>query len=434
MKEKNAQRAGFEPARGDPIRFQVELLNHSDIAAAARKSARRVNKNDNEKSSLHPGCAMSVVSSQCLVLGVKTLGLILIYYVFSITLTFYNRWMSKTYGIPLFMTIVHLVLKFVLAWSIRWCCKCSRETQPVLLPWFTYAVSVVPTAIMSALDIGISNWGLEFITTALYSMTKSSAIIFILIFAVAFRLEKPRLLQIAVILCISIGLVMFTFRSTQFDGTGFVLVLIASVIGGIRWNLAQILTQSNKLKLTNPIDVIYHLQPVMILTLLPIAVALEGTHVSLSYHFLGATPMTGAALPSLLLLLGALLAFGLAFSEYLLLSHTSSIALSVSGIFKEIIIMLTDIKAEGVSYSALNIGGGVICLLGIAFHVVLKSQTVDEGKKGGGNGALKHLGRKKRSKRTEDTIQLMNMNHANDSDSDGIVVFDSIHNRTVREK
>ena len=103
--------------------------------------------------------------------------------------------------------------------------------------------------------------------------------------------------------------------------------------------------------------------------------------------------MTGAALPSLLLLLGALLAFGLAFSEYLLLSHTSSIALSVSGIFKvcrvfslfrphyfflqEIIIMLTDIKAEGVSYSALNIGGGVICLLGIAFHVVLKSQTVD---------------------------------------------------------
>ena len=31
--KKNTLRAGFEPARGDPIGFQVQRLNHSAIAA-----------------------------------------------------------------------------------------------------------------------------------------------------------------------------------------------------------------------------------------------------------------------------------------------------------------------------------------------------------------------------------------------------------------
>ena len=31
--EKKTLRAGFEPARGDPIGFQVQRLNHSAIAA-----------------------------------------------------------------------------------------------------------------------------------------------------------------------------------------------------------------------------------------------------------------------------------------------------------------------------------------------------------------------------------------------------------------
>ena len=34
--QKGTLRAGFEPARGDPIRFRVQRLNHSAIAAAIK--------------------------------------------------------------------------------------------------------------------------------------------------------------------------------------------------------------------------------------------------------------------------------------------------------------------------------------------------------------------------------------------------------------
>lgn len=46
-----------------------------------------------------------------------------------------------------------------------------------------------------------------------------------------------------VIVLIAGGLFMFTYKSTQFNTKGFILVLIASFLGGIRWTLTQILTQ-----------------------------------------------------------------------------------------------------------------------------------------------------------------------------------------------
>ena len=48
-------------------------------------------------------------------------------------------------------------------------------------------------------------------------------------------------------LLIAVGLFMFTYESTQFNLEGFIMVLAASVIGGLRWSLAQILTQKKEL-------------------------------------------------------------------------------------------------------------------------------------------------------------------------------------------
>ena len=46
---------------------------------------------------------------------------------------------------------------------------------------------------------------------------------------------------------ISLGLFMFTYKSTSFNLFGFILVMSASAIGGLRWVLAQILLQRESL-------------------------------------------------------------------------------------------------------------------------------------------------------------------------------------------
>ncbi len=56
--------------------------------------------------------------------------------------------------------------------------------------WSDYLSRVAAVAVFSALDIGLSQWSFEFITVALYTMTKTTSVLFILFFALLFGLER----------------------------------------------------------------------------------------------------------------------------------------------------------------------------------------------------------------------------------------------------
>uniref|UniRef100_A0A672M526 Collagen alpha-1(XX) chain-like n=1 Tax=Sinocyclocheilus grahami TaxID=75366 RepID=A0A672M526_SINGR len=208
--------------------------------------------------------------------ALRSVGLVLFYYVFSIGITFYNKWLMKDFHFPLFMTLVHLVIIFCFSTLTRFAMQCWMGKPRVTLPWKVYLSKVGPTALATALDIGLSNWSFLFITISLYTMTKSSAVLFILFFSLVFKLEVPNPFLILVVLLITSGLFMFTLKSTQFNLEGFIMVLLASFIGGIRWTLTQVLMQKAELGLQNPIDTMYHLQPLMFLGLFPLFLLNEG--------------------------------------------------------------------------------------------------------------------------------------------------------------
>ncbi|CAI9556407.1 unnamed protein product, partial [Staurois parvus] len=71
--------------------------------------------------------------------------------------------------------------------------------------------------------------------------------------------------------------------------------------------------------------------------------------------------------------LGGLLAFGLGYSEFLLVSKTSSLTLSIAGIFKELCILLMATHLLGDKMSLLNWLGFAVCISGIALHVALRT-------------------------------------------------------------
>ncbi|OXB57611.1 hypothetical protein ASZ78_010573 [Callipepla squamata] len=167
-----------------------------------------------------------------------------------------------------------------------------------------------------------------------YTMTKSSAILFILLFSLLFKLEEMRVALVLVVVLIAGGLFMFTYKSTQFNTQGFMLVLCASFLGGVRWTLTQILMQKAELGLQNPIDIMFHLQPLMFLVLFPLFAVFEGLPLSISEKFFRFHEAEVLFCMVGKLLLGGILAFGLGFSEFLLVSRTSSLTLSIAGIFK----------------------------------------------------------------------------------------------------
>ncbi|XP_055343718.1 solute carrier family 35 member C2-like [Paramacrobiotus metropolitanus] len=317
-----------------------------------------------------------IFSKWFLIYAIKTVLLILLYYIFSIGLTFYQKKFIQIFEFPLSIVTGHFAIKFVLAALVRglWCLS-SGAKRPCM-PCGTFITRMGPPGVAAALDIGLSNWSLVFITISLYTMTKSSTIVFILIFALVLRLEKFKWSLLGVVILISCGLFLFTFESTQFNLFGFSLVMGASVLSGIRWTLSQVLTQKKDYNLSNPIDMIFHIQPWMFLSLLPFAVIFEGKTVleAQAFHNRDETIRT-----LLLTAGGGVAGFLMEVSEYVLLTHTSSITLSVSGITKEILQFALAYQYNGDKISPMNFVGLVICMGGVVFHVVLK--LIDQNRK-----------------------------------------------------
>ncbi|CAC5396332.1 SLC35C2 [Mytilus coruscus] len=315
----------------------------------------------------------SVCSCSFVKLAIKTLCLVIFYYTFSIGLTFYNQRFIHHFKIPLSLTMAHLVIKFILAGLCRCLLQVCTSKERVTLPWDINVKRIAPTGIASILDIALSNWSFEFITVSLYTMTKSTAVVFILGFSLCFRLEKPRWSLIFVVLFIAGGLFMFTFQSTQFDLEGFLMVFAASILSGLRWTLAQIVTQKHEIGLSNPLDLMFHIQPWMIVGLLPLSIAFEGELLSAKADFFRYSDVSLVLRNAGLVILGAVLAFFLEFSEFLLLANTSSLTLSIAGIFKEICTLYLAATVNGDKMTFLNGLGLVACLAGITLHVILKA-------------------------------------------------------------
>lgn len=113
--------------------------------------------------------------------GLRTVGLVLLYYVFSIGITFYNKWLMKVrtsmqlvvvvarldfsishgmggilvysvcfcfpqgFHYPLFMTLVHLGVNFCLSALTRRAMQCWTGKPRIILTWKDYLRKVAPT-------------------------------------------------------------------------------------------------------------------------------------------------------------------------------------------------------------------------------------------------------------------------------------------------
>ncbi|XP_015425854.1 PREDICTED: solute carrier family 35 member C2 isoform X2 [Myotis davidii] len=306
--------------------------------------------------------------------AVLTLGLVLLYYCFSIGITFYNKWLTKSFHFPLFMTMLHLAVIFLFSALSRALVQCSSHRARVVLSWTDYLRRVAPTALATALDVGLSNWSFLYITVSLYTMTKSSAVLFILIFSLIFKLEE-------------------LVRPQHPLSPSYPLRC------GRRWSWwSSSSPGASSCSPTSPRSSTWRALPWCWGPRSSVAFAGPSRRFSCRRRILGSrTPSTpcstcshscfSGSSPSLpylkdtglllwvlgSLFLGGILAFGLGFSEFLLVSRTSSLTLSIAGIFKEVCTLLLAAHLLGDQISLLNWLGFALCLSGISLHVALKA-------------------------------------------------------------
>ncbi|KAL6228683.1 hypothetical protein BDW75DRAFT_143287 [Aspergillus navahoensis] len=314
-------------------------------------------------------------------------GLILLWYFFSLAISIYNKWMfsrdendKEVFPFPLFTTSMHMLVQFTLSSLILFFIPSLRpqptpspspdtEPKPVLTQFF-YLTRLVPCGAATSLDIGLGNMSLKFITLTFLTMCKSSALAFVLIFAFVFRLETPSVKLIAIIATMTIGVVMMVAGETAFNAVGFVLIIASAFFSGFRWGLTQILLLRHPAT-ANPFSTLFFLTPVMFFSLLVIALAVEGpTEIITGLTALADAHGFGSGI--LLLIFPGVLAFCMISSEFALLKRSSVVTLSICGIFKEVV----TITAAGVIFhdklTAVNVTGLVVTIGSIASYNYMK--------------------------------------------------------------
>ena len=107
-----------------------------------------------------------IITMQLLKCGLlsRTLIFIALYYPLSVGLTFYNKWLLKSFKFPLFIVACHYCIKWLLAAIMRCCRRAIFETPSVNLQWKDRLFRIAPIGITASVDIGLSNWSLELIT------------------------------------------------------------------------------------------------------------------------------------------------------------------------------------------------------------------------------------------------------------------------------
>ncbi|KIO29626.1 hypothetical protein M407DRAFT_70185 [Tulasnella calospora MUT 4182] len=302
------------------------------------------------------------------------------WFAFATLLSMYNKWMfSPTYfnfPFPLFVTTMHMAMQFMLAASVRrlWPHVFNPPGRPTTEE---YIRKCMPCGVTTGLDIGLSNLSLRTITLSLYTMCKSSSLIFVLTFAFLFRLEKFSWRLVGVILLITSGVLLMVLSTDTPMAVGVMLVMAASAFGGLRWALTQLLLtgiERRTMGLNNPAATIFWLSPTMFVTLFTVAMFVEGPFPK-ALTDSGFFDTFGGSIKTIgFILLPGVIAFCMVMSEYYIIQRTGVVPMSIAGIFKEVTTILLSTWFFGDSISLVNWIGLVITFGGIIIFTHYKYQ------------------------------------------------------------
>ncbi|KAL2075969.1 hypothetical protein VTL71DRAFT_912 [Oculimacula yallundae] len=330
--------------------------------------------------------------------------LILMWYVFSLSISIYNKWMFDPkhldFHFPLFTTCFHMIVQFTLSSLVLFFLpqfrprydsisnphnthvsdadaqKHEEDLKKPLMTRMFYFTRIGPCGMATGLDIGLGNMSLKFITLTFYTMCKSSSLAFVLLFAFLFRLEVPSWRLVAIIFTMTLGVIMMVAGEVDFSVLGFILVISAAFFSGFRWGLTQILLLRNPAT-SNPFSSIFYLAPIMFVSLLIIAIPVEGFS-ALAEGFSILIDKKGPLLGPALLLFPGAIAFCMTASEFALLQRTSVVTLSIAGIFKEVV----TISAAGIVFhdplTPINISGLFVTIGAIAAYNYIKIRKMRE--------------------------------------------------------
>eukprot|EP00171_Calliarthron_tuberculosum_P020042 IDg20042t1 len=273
---------------------------------------------------------------------------------------------SNLFSFPLLLTVCSNTIATIWAFAL----SRFRRFRPPPVSLAQLRRYVLPIGAITALELGCSNVALKLLDVSFGTIIKGAAPVFTMAWGLAFAIEEFAMPVFLALLTIAAGVALAAFgENKSFLLHGFLLQLFATSLAGLRWAQTQILLKGQRS--LPPITVVLYTSPVTAICLLPIALATESTRALQHLSVLARSDLI--LLSGVMFSIGTLV-FALLCSEYWLVGFTSSLALSVCAVFKEMLTIGGGLLLFQEKMSALNIAGFVICQVGIAAYAHLRSK------------------------------------------------------------
>lgn len=343
--------------------------------------------------------------------------LILGWYLTSVTLSLYNKWMfdpSKGLQITCPITVTSFHQFTLWLFSSLYVRYLDFKNKTLLRPssrkvghsdWTFYLKYVVPTAVASAGDIGFANVSFKFVTLTIYTIIKSASIAFVLLFGCIFKLEQFHWKLGMIVVVMFFGVVMMVYKPSSKDQEvedhvrtlfGSLLVLMSSCLSGLRWVFTQLVLKRDPNqediesesaesgestpvavdRKPHPIYTINQFAPIMGVVLLATALVIERPFPDFWSSRLFSSDANEDKLTFrsvtkglLLLMFPGLEVFLMTICEFGILQTAHVLTLSIAGIIKELLTVLCGIMFFHERLSGFhNWAGMSIVLLDVAYY------------------------------------------------------------------
>ena len=348
----------------------------------------------------------------------STLG----WYLMSVSLTLFNKWILgctnelleadpehgcdpywvASFKFPVTMTCCHMFLKGVISWTTI---KLLKLPVPKVT-WRAFLYQACPIGASTGLDIACSNYSFLYVTVTFATMVKPCGLLWTCALAICMKLEEPSIRLLSVVGCIFAGVWLASFGETEFSGIGFVFVMLSTLFSAVRWVFTQLMLSSSLssqdskaaaehlataptcsktaggtsgsagsgggslggsgLFGSGPVVLLWLISPSATISVMPmIWYTGEGALLAEWFHTEDPTIIMWSAAA---VALAALMAFLLLMFELYIVALSSSLSLNVIGTFKEMVTIAFGVLIFGDVINVINGVGVVVTVLGIVLY------------------------------------------------------------------
>ncbi|KAI5179838.1 solute carrier family 35, member C2 [Nematocida sp. AWRm80] len=223
---------------------------------------------------------------------------------------------------------------------------------------------IIVCSLISAVDIGFSGYSLRNIPLAFYMILKSGTPVFILLFKFFFQPEKPTIQPTAIVFTIAIGIGLVSYGNAEILKASYIILVIASsIMSGFKLAFLKYFINQSVLRNNSVLESLCVMSFLLGIFLFFGFLCFEGLFNLIDQESL---KQPGDTIKCFSLIIAAgIISFFECIAEYIVLSKTSVITISIMRIAKEILIVGISIASKEMKLSSINQLGLAIAVLGI---------------------------------------------------------------------